>query len=115
MFLRRTPVRMRASKPLAGPRSLPRRTCVGCRSVREQARLVRIAADGAGGVRVSPGRGAGRGAYCCPRASCLEQVLRRKALPRALRCGLDRLDAEALRRSFVAAAGAMSESSAGSH
>ena len=81
----------------------------------EQARLVRIAADGAGGVLVSPDRGTGRGAYCCPTVSCLEQALRRKALPRALRCELDRLDAEALRRSFVAAASAMSESSAGSH
>ncbi len=106
---------MRESEPLAALRPGPRRTCVGCRSVREQACLVRIVSDGAGGALVSPGRGAGRGAYCCPTGSCLEQALRRKALARALRCELDRLDAEALRRSFVATASAMSGSSAGLH
>ena len=70
--------------------------CVGCRAVREQCRLIRLAADGAGGVAVNPRPASGRGAYLCPTPSCLEQVLRRRLLPHALHAALPRLDASAL-------------------
>jgi hypothetical protein len=76
----------------------PRRTCVGCRAVREQFRLIRLAADGAGGVAVNPRPAIGRGVYLCPTPSCLEQVLRRKVLPHALHAALPRLDPAALRQ-----------------
>ena len=79
----------------------PRRTCVGCRAVRDQGRLIRIVADAAGGVAVHPTRVVGRSAYLCPSLACLEQALRRKVLPRALRVELPALDAEALRRSIM--------------
>jgi predicted RNA-binding protein YlxR (DUF448 family) len=53
-------------------------------------------------VTVNPRRAAGRGAYLCPSLSCLEDALRRKALPRALRVALPGLDAAALRRRISA-------------
>jgi len=99
-----------ASRPGGGPQ----RTCVGCRAVRAQGRLVRIALDACGGLAVNPrrvtGRSAylcpspnprrvtGRSAYLCPSPTCLEQALRRSALPRALRVQVPRLDVAMLRR-----------------
>ena len=82
----------------------PRRTCVGCRTVRDQRELMRLVADGAGGVRVNPLRPSGRSAYLCSSTACLEQALRRKVLARALRAALPALDVEALRRLFLAGA-----------
>lgn len=93
---------------------MPLRTCVGCRAVRPQAELIRIARDAAGGVRLAPRRWAGRSAYVCRSAACLERALARKALPRALRAPLPGLDAaelaQALRRA-LAPGGAGTETS----
>jgi len=97
-MMRRSP---RPSPPDGGS---PRRTCVGCRAARDQDGLVRIVADAAGGVAVNPTCVVGRSAYLCPSLACLEQALRRKVLPRALRVELPALDAEALRRLFAAEA-----------
>jgi predicted RNA-binding protein YlxR (DUF448 family) len=80
----------------------PRRTCVGCRTVRAQAELIRLAATAEGGIAVAVGESRGRGAYLCVAADCLERALKRRCLPQALRRPLPRLDAEELRR-FVAA------------
>jgi predicted RNA-binding protein YlxR (DUF448 family) len=82
----------------------PRRTCVGCRAVRAQRELVRVAADGRGGVAVTLRRVSGRGVYLCPSADCLEAALRRRVLPRALRAELPGLDTTALRQQLSAGA-----------
>ncbi len=72
--------------PLAGKlRKLPQRTCVGCRNVRPKKELVRIVRDPEGGISVDPtGKKAGRGAYICPSAECLEKAVKQKRLERAL-------------------------------
>jgi len=80
------------------PAQEPRRTCIGCRAVREQHRLLRLTADGAGGVAVNPRRATGRGAYLCPSVACLEEALRRNVLSRALGVDLPALNAPALRQ-----------------
>ncbi|PTL54908.1 DUF448 domain-containing protein [Paraconexibacter algicola] len=62
----------------------PIRTCVGCRSTHPQNQLVRLAAH-EGHVVPDPARALpGRGAYVCG-AACLEQAVKRRALPRAFR------------------------------
>lgn len=94
---RRRPGPREAAERSASRRE-PRRTCVGCRSVRPQHQLVRLVADGRGGVAVSPRRVSGRGAYVCAAPACLEAALRRKVLPRALRAELPTLDATTLRQ-----------------
>jgi predicted RNA-binding protein YlxR (DUF448 family) len=90
------------------------RTCVGCRAVRPQADLIRIARDAAGGVGLMPRRWAGRTAYLCRSPGCLERALARKALPRALRAPLPGLDAaqlaQALRRVLAQGAAAIETS-----
>ena len=63
------------------------RTCVGCRTARDQDGLLRLART-PDGVRFDPDRRApGRGAYLCPDLSCIEAAARRGAAPlrRALR------------------------------
>ena len=64
---------------------VPLRTCVGCRRKGPVTDLLRVVArDGA--VVPDPRRSLpGRGANLHPRVACLEQAVRRKAFPRALR------------------------------
>lgn len=62
----------------------PERTCVGCRTRREQSRLVRLVAVDGTVVVAAPAAG-GRGVYLCPDAACLETATKRRALSRALR------------------------------
>jgi predicted RNA-binding protein YlxR (DUF448 family) len=62
----------------------PLRTCVGCRRVRAKRELVRIV-RAPNGLLVTDREGAGRGAYVCPDAECLERAQPR--LGGALRTG----------------------------
>ena len=63
----------------------PVRTCVGCRQVKGQQALVRLAVDAAGSLQVNPRRWYGRTAYVCPSPGCLSRALRKGTLARALR------------------------------
>ena len=68
---------------------VPIRTCTGCRARRMQSDLIRVAVQTDGGI-VSRREGAGprlpgRGAYVCPRASCVEAAWANGGLRRALR------------------------------
>jgi predicted RNA-binding protein YlxR (DUF448 family) len=68
----------------------PVRTCIGCRSARPAAELVRTARTADGGLRLDR-RAPGRGAWLCrdatgaPQTTCVEQAARKKAFDRALR------------------------------
>ena len=76
-------------------RSVPQRTCVGCRNAypkREMMRIVRTPDDT---VEIDPKR-SGRGAYLCRRRSCWELALNRRSLDRALRTSVDDATAAAL-------------------
>ena len=73
---------------MATTRSVPVRTCIGCRTARPKDELVRIAATPNRGVCVDPsGHLPGRGAYVCPDPGCYAQLRRRSGtmLRRALR------------------------------
>lgn len=79
-------------------RHLPRRTCTGCRQVRDRSELIRLALDATGqvtlDVRVQLG---GRGAYLCRQSpGCLAGARRRRGLARSLRVGEDAINYEAL-------------------
>jgi predicted RNA-binding protein YlxR (DUF448 family) len=70
-------------------RSLPQRTCIACRQVKEQKDLVRLVSteDGIAEIDVLRKK-AGRGAYLCPRKACWEMALRKNRLDYALRTRL---------------------------
>ena len=64
----------------------PTRTCLGCRRARPQAMLVRLVRLPNGTVVADSGtRAAGRGAYVCPDAACVERALSRGRLGHAFK------------------------------
>ncbi|MEU9335406.1 YlxR family protein [Streptomyces sp. NPDC048290] len=74
----------------------PERTCVGCRQRAAKIELLRIV-EVEGACAPDPsGTLPGRGAYVHPAQVCLDQAVRRRAFPRALRVP-GPLDVKALR------------------
>ena len=68
------------------PRRVPSRSCVACRTARPKRELLRIVRTPDGRVVADPtGRLAGRGAYVCDEAACIEQAITKGALARALK------------------------------
>lgn len=64
----------------------PQRTCLGCRQVRDQARLIRFVRSPGGEILADlQGRLPGRGAYLCNSRDCIEAALRRKQFDRSFR------------------------------
>jgi predicted RNA-binding protein YlxR (DUF448 family) len=79
-------------------RSIPQRTCIACRQVRDKKDLVRLVSteDGIAEIDVL-GRKPGRGAYLCPRKACWELALKKNRLDYALRTRLRDDSRQALR------------------
>jgi uncharacterized protein len=64
----------------------PHRTCIACRRVLPQRRLLRLARAADGSVQPDPGRRGGRrGAYVCAGERCLDEALRRDRWTRVFR------------------------------
>ncbi|MEV6962365.1 YlxR family RNase P modulator [Streptomyces sp. NPDC051207] len=66
-------------------RARPERTCVGCRERAAKTELLRIVAVEGACVPDPRGTLPGRGAYVHPAPLCIDQAVRRRAFPRALR------------------------------
>ncbi|MFF4368757.1 YlxR family protein [Streptomyces sp. NPDC001594] len=81
-------------------RACPERTCVGCRERAAKNDLLRIVAVGGECVPDPRGTLPGRGAYVHPAVVCLDQAVRRRAFPRALRSA-GPLDTEGLRTALA--------------
>jgi hypothetical protein len=62
----------------------PERTCVGCRTRRPQAALLRVVVRH-GAVVPAEKKAPGRGAYLCPDEACLAAAQKRRAFARAFR------------------------------
>jgi len=70
-------------------KSLPQRTCIACRQVREKKDLIRLVSTENGIADIDVfGNKPGRGAYLCPKRSCWELALRKNRLDYALRTRL---------------------------
>ena len=68
-------------------RKTPMRMCVGCREMQPKKSLIRVVRSPEGDVSMDPtGRKAGRGAYVCKNAQCLQKALKQKQLERAFSC-----------------------------
>lgn len=64
----------------------PRRTCVGCREVREKRQLVRLVRRPEGVVVVDrTGSVPGRGAYVCGDPRCVERLVKSRRLAQAFK------------------------------
>ncbi|MGI5445818.1 YlxR family protein [Streptomyces sp. CA-243310] len=86
-------------------RACPERTCVGCRERAAKSDLLRIVAVEDECVPDPRGTLPGRGAYVHPAVVCLDQAVRRRAFPRALRSA-GTLDTATLRKAVAGEAGA---------
>ena len=63
----------------------PVRLCLGCRETKTKSEMLRIVRTSEGTVQIDPkGKISGRGAYICKNRSCLDKVIRSRALDRAL-------------------------------
>ncbi len=66
-------------------RKIPMRCCVGCREMKPKKELVRVVASPTGDIGIDrTGKAAGRGAYICPTAACLEKAVAAHGLERSL-------------------------------
>lgn len=71
---------------MTAERRQPQRTCLGCREVHVQDKLVRFVRSPDGALLIDyRGRLPGRGAYTCLKAACIRQAVVRKQFERALR------------------------------
>lgn len=66
------------------PRKIPRRQCVGCRTMKDKKELIRVVRSPEGNITLdATGKKSGRGAYVCPDAECLKKARKSRALERA--------------------------------
>jgi len=78
-------------------KKIPMRMCVACRQMQPKGELLRIVRTEDGKAVVDrTGKRNGRGAYLCPKQSCLEKAVKSRALERALEIGLEPAVREAL-------------------
>jgi uncharacterized protein len=89
---------------LSAERVGPRRTCLGCRQVHDQSRLVRYVRTPDGALLVDyRHKLPGRGAYTCLNFACIQQAFNRKQFERALRTTFPLSNVEELRGQLFAA------------
>ena len=71
-------------------RKIPLRMCTGCMEMKPKKELIRVVKNKEGEVSVDlTGKKAGRGAYICKSASCLEKAVKTKRLGRNLEVVID--------------------------
>lgn len=74
------------NQQIQGNKKKPQRTCIACRNMRDKQELCRVVRTPSGEVVLDhSGRMAGRGAYLCRSAACLQKALKSRALERALK------------------------------
>ena len=72
---------------MAAEKKIPMRQCLGCRTMKPKAALIRIVHTPEGEILLDrKGKANGRGAYVCQNRNCLETALKRRAPERALDC-----------------------------
>ena len=80
-------------------RKLPLRKCLGCGEVKDKRELVRVVRSPDGEISLDlTGKKAGRGAYICPKASCLKMAKKAKRIDRAFECTVPAEVYEAMER-----------------
>ena len=84
---------------MAAVKKVPMRQCVGCGEKKPKKELIRIVRPEGESVSVDrTGRKNGRGAYICPKLSCLETAVKKKALERSLSAEITGETLEALKK-----------------
>lgn len=70
-------------------RKVPLRKCTGCQESKPKRELIRVVRSKEGDITLDPtGKKAGRGAYICPKESCLRAARKNRGLERAFSCAI---------------------------
>ncbi|KRQ86989.1 hypothetical protein ABG79_01179 [Caloramator mitchellensis] len=66
-------------------KKVPMRMCLGCQEMKPKKELIRVVRSPEGEINIDfTGKKAGRGAYICKDAACLEKAIKAKRFDRAL-------------------------------
>ena len=66
-------------------KKIPKRQCLGCRTMKPKAELVRVVRSPGGEVSIDiKGKSPGRGAYLCKNGECMRKAEKNRAIQRAL-------------------------------
>lgn len=83
-------------------KKIPMRMCNGCMEMKPKKELIRVVKDKENNISVDlTGKMAGRGAYVCRDANCLEMAFKAKRLNRNLSSNIDNEIYERLREEIV--------------
>ena len=81
-------------------KKIPTRQCLGCNEHRPKRELLRVLRTPEGEITLDfVGKMSGRGAYICPKLSCLKKARKSRRIDRSLECTVpdeiyDRMEAE---------------------
>ena len=81
------------------PKKIPQRMCTGCGEGKPKKELIRVVKNQEGEITLDfTGKKQGRGAYVCPKSTCLKAARKAKRLERAFECAIPAEVYEALEK-----------------
>jgi len=81
------------------PKKIPQRMCTGCGEGKPKKELIRVVKNQEGEISLDfTGKKQGRGAYVCPKSTCLKAARKAKRLERAFECAIPAEVYEALEK-----------------
>lgn len=68
-------------------RKIPQRKCMGCMESHDKSALIRVVRSPEGEISLDKtGKKSGRGAYVCPKLSCMKKARKARRIEKALEC-----------------------------
>lgn len=72
------------------PRKIPMRMCLGCGEMKPKMELIRVVKSPEGDISLDfKGKAAGRGAYICRSAECLEKARKARRFEKSFSCRIE--------------------------
>ncbi len=72
------------------PKKIPMRMCLGCNEMKPKKELIRVVKSPEGEISLDfKGKAAGRGAYICRSAECLEKARKARRFEKSFSCKID--------------------------
>lgn len=87
---------------MAAGKKIPLRLCLGCQQQFPKKELVRIVRSPEGEFSVDvTGKKAGRGAYICAKAECLQKAIKSHGMERSFKCSIDKAVSQSLQEQLL--------------
>ena len=86
------------------PKKIPMRMCLGCNEMKPKRELIRVVHQKDGTILLdATGKQAGRGAYICPKMTCLKAARKARRLEKTFSCRISDEIYDALEQSMQTA------------